>query len=351
MRGQRTCVVLGAGASYAYDNGDDRLPLQRGFFEHIRYYCHPPIRDLMTPATSRNFNSFAVRFLGGSAEDPWAEVSNNKAGPNNNLGLEEAYRRVFESEISESDKALVVESLSTILYTTIAAIVIERSNPARICRYHRRLAELLEPGDVVVSFNYDCLIDDALMHLSPHWFPSTGYGVPIEAIWGYVPDEKQAPRESKITLLHPHGSILFRTDWSPMDEGRGPPAILLLGVNVGLQVLSTPTSSLVRQPEGDYVLRPAIRVPAPVSWERGTDPAGRVSPRTKRERRREKLHPSLCALNRWLCTRRLRRSRRISARWRRSGRERWRTQNASTLSGTRFLRSTSTYPICSHSNR
>jgi len=268
VRGRRTCIVLGAGASHAYEEGPDRLPLQRGFFEYLRYYClTPPLRGLIGAAPCRNFNSFAIRFFGGSAGDPWCELSNNTTGPNNTLGLEEAYRRILESDISEADKRVTVESLNWILYTTIAAIVIERSNSEKICRYHRRLAELLEPGDVVISFNYDCLIDDAMMYWCPFWYPRTGYGVPIEAIWGWVPVNKREQQESGVFLLHPHGSILFRTDWSMASNQGGIPTILLLGLEAGFQKLSAPTAILVRQPDGEYDLRAGISVPAPVSWD------------------------------------------------------------------------------------
>lgn len=47
------------------------------------------------------------------------------------------------------------------------------------CRYHRRIAASLRAGDHVISFNYDCVIDDALRREGrSRWSAHTGYDFP-----------------------------------------------------------------------------------------------------------------------------------------------------------------------------
>jgi hypothetical protein len=77
------------------------------------------------------------------------------------------------------------------------------------CEFHQTLASTLESGDSVISFNYDCLIDEALRsNGGRRWDPERGYGLDLSEgadfwkQWGGGPDAKKP-----IKLLKLHGSL------------------------------------------------------------------------------------------------------------------------------------------------
>lgn len=75
------------------------------------------------------------------------------------------------------------------------------------CRYHEKLALRLMPGDAVISFNYDTIMDRALKNTGG-WDYSDGYGISFNPRGRRgcceVPQLKTADR---VLLLKPHGSL------------------------------------------------------------------------------------------------------------------------------------------------
>lgn len=84
---------------------------------------------------------------------------------------------------------------------------------AQKCDYHRVLVEALRAGDSIISFNYDCLIDQTLAdhgRTYGRWDPGVSYGYPVtggEQFWGGRPTSRI---ERPIRLLKPHGSLNWR---------------------------------------------------------------------------------------------------------------------------------------------
>lgn len=78
------------------------------------------------------------------------------------------------------------------------------------CSYHRTLARSLRPGDTVISFNYDCIMDMALRQESgKRWDASAGYGVQVEEgadLW-HDHSGRGAYAKVPIKLLKVHGSL------------------------------------------------------------------------------------------------------------------------------------------------
>jgi len=73
------------------------------------------------------------------------------------------------------------------------------------CRKHQTLARRMKTGDVVLSFNYDILIDNALLSLgkiTDYTYRMDFFKVNHEGRWANL-DEKQ----SEVTLLKLHGSL------------------------------------------------------------------------------------------------------------------------------------------------
>lgn len=82
------------------------------------------------------------------------------------------------------------------------------------CQYHKSLVSHLAPGDVVISFNYDTIMDHAL-HSLGSWNYSEGYGVSFNPeVSSHVSHKRYGccempgmKMEDRILLLKPHGSL------------------------------------------------------------------------------------------------------------------------------------------------
>jgi len=92
------------------------------------------------------------------------------------------------------------------------------------CGYHRALAQALRPKDTVITFNYDCVMDDALRRWAPgHWSAQYGYCFPNPGrVQGHeVWSAKDPPTEQNrtVNLLKLHGSL----NWRPLPESDSAP--------------------------------------------------------------------------------------------------------------------------------
>ena len=90
------------------------------------------------------------------------------------------------------------------------------------CAYHRRLANWLAPGDVVISFNYDLLIDRALRETG-RWLPEDGYRLSFHKIGSRKGKDMEwrdpSDSRSDVSLLKLHGSLNWlypRTPWETL---------------------------------------------------------------------------------------------------------------------------------------
>jgi hypothetical protein len=99
------------------------------------------------------------------------------------------------------------------------AAVLEASTDEAIrakdgCTRHRNLVNYLKPRDTIISFNYDCVMDDALRREGDNkWSARYGYAFSRPSRVAEIGDKHWSPntpapnRESTIYLLKPHGSI------------------------------------------------------------------------------------------------------------------------------------------------
>jgi hypothetical protein len=115
----------------------------------------------------------------------------------------------FHEEFHVSRGRILREPRRTIdhFYRVLPA-VLARSITAS-CAHHELLASFLESGDAVISFNYDCLMDEALKSDGgKRWNPHTGYGFQAASgakawkQWVGGPDVVRP-----IRLLKLHGSL------------------------------------------------------------------------------------------------------------------------------------------------
>lgn len=190
-------VLLGAGASrgasFAADGIGALPPLDADFFHQLERLPRrsPGQRDLLSflarefgPAGNRSMESVFSQLI---ASDEISGLPQRRPGPHI-----QSYRQAAD---------WFFEAITELLGETCAN---------RHCRFHESLVRRLRPGDALISFNYDCVIDAALAtHATAYgrWDPSRGYGVPISVgvqYWGGTPAVHQ---ERPIRLLKPHGSL------------------------------------------------------------------------------------------------------------------------------------------------
>lgn len=78
----------------------------------------------------------------------------------------------------------------------------------RMSQWHelRALGERLEPGDIVITFNYDATLERVLLERGV-WSPGNGYG--FELVFQQSSDDTSPVRipHSQITVLHLHGAV------------------------------------------------------------------------------------------------------------------------------------------------
>lgn len=165
-------------------------------------------------------------------------------------GLEATFSKVAAAGQAEAD--LYTRGIELTLFHRMRAL--EATNVAVHIRY---LAHHLKPGDVVLTFNYDPILETALQLLPPaggtYWHPSDGYGLTFEAI-GADPDPGTRP--STAELLKLHGSM----NWlAPIDAPPRVPFKLLRILPNSLRG----AGFVVRRDDQGTAMRPVIVPPRP----------------------------------------------------------------------------------------
>jgi len=223
----KTVYILGAGASHAYDRSiyGVRPPLARDFFKayhelpttapeldvggfEVRvgaivnfvrdHYDIPPHAFYMF---DEDIEQFLVRL------DDVIEDFKNKARKRGGLKGKDV-GDLWEAQRARFDLLLL---FSRVLIDT---------TDGQPCPYHGLLAANLAPGDVVIDFNWDTLVDRAL-YANDRWFPDTGYGIGFDAI---MDGEWRVPnngRASDWDLLKLHGSINWLISYPGLDPSTG----------------------------------------------------------------------------------------------------------------------------------
>ena len=84
------------------------------------------------------------------------------------------------------------------------------------CDYHQKLVEMMKPRDAIITFNYDCLIDETLrQHGAGKWNPRYGYGLNLGKGRGNLVGYKEwtpsisITKDKTISLYKLHGSLHF----------------------------------------------------------------------------------------------------------------------------------------------
>ena len=228
-----TVYILGAGASYISPAPEAKLPLQKGFFAHVEASNFIPQKMVLESFMQRPLLDWILRNGYGKPYDPDSRLTNDF-----NINLEEFYTEIEnDSKINSVERVEILKILDRIIFEIIAfPIVALRNEPEKACPNHKALVNLIKTGDTIVNFNYDCLMDDALLHFCPYWHPVTGHGFNFNDLFGGAPPEKAKIYQSQVLLLKPHGSVTFRYKVKNENET----LIRLVGLTGGIQPLPMP---------------------------------------------------------------------------------------------------------------
>jgi hypothetical protein len=230
-----TVYVLGAGASHSSDAPDVRMPLQRGFFATLaRSGFGPLLAELYHLLGYGRFGLWFQNHGYGTANHPAGRLLSDEE-----VSIEDLYEEIENDRgLDSNERDTCLEAMDHVVFKSLSMpVMMMRKHANRQCSLHRALAEMLVAGDTVVSFNYDCLIDDALQHFCQLWHPLTGYGFRFEdAVGGMLPNKADI-FESQVTLLKPHGSVTLRCRYKAEDTGM---EIMLVGMSMGIDPLNLP---------------------------------------------------------------------------------------------------------------
>jgi hypothetical protein len=143
-------IVLGAGASFGSPAPQQRIPMQRSFFRALKI-APPPLCVALLPATWPPLSDCLLAEGLGDASDLAAPI-NSEA-----LNLEDVYAWLETSRAVPTErKAEALRQLDQVAFQAVSMPVAPLRNHAQAsCPQHRALAQSLQPGDVVLSFNYD----------------------------------------------------------------------------------------------------------------------------------------------------------------------------------------------------
>ena len=208
----RSVIILGAGATRGanFDAGRApwiKPPLDADFFEQVQRLQESHHQD---------------------AAEKLSDIARRHFGAPQSVGLEDflnfatATDTARQSTIPAPPAPLPEQDSSMQLFRRLLPALFASARPARAgehrqewyvhpCAYHTTIAKNLRPGDAIISFNYDCLMDDTLRRECPGWSARDGYGV--EAPVGYRDWSPQGTTEgapSCVHLLKMHGSLNWR---------------------------------------------------------------------------------------------------------------------------------------------
>lgn len=191
-------LILGAGASHGHGvKSEIRPPLAKGFFDAREYLpvlnTYEPLIKYIKQNTSFDSNDDCL-----DIEDVFSQIE-----PLWRLhGLKDmdfdTIRKLFGEPFLYISPPVLLHALIVDMITVTTWWLTKGT-----CPYHSFIAKnWLGEGDTVISFNYDLLMDLALLRNNV-WHPSTGYGW-----WNpNVISSKKDEEASKITLLKLHGSV------------------------------------------------------------------------------------------------------------------------------------------------
>jgi hypothetical protein len=206
-------LLLGAGASKAYGDSPTgvRMPIATDFFETFEKL---PISD--NPWALREALFEYLHFVKGV--DPYSYL---KSGIDIEQLHSEIEEWIFESKKDEKpfERVAKFRPYNELVFIFAAAINEIQNGP--ISKAHASIAARLRDEDVVITFNWDTLMDRALASTG-NWSTDSGYGFLPKSIYrdGWTAPKRNEGNSSGPRLIKLHGSTNWLTSHPIYPDGR-----------------------------------------------------------------------------------------------------------------------------------
>ena len=219
-RSKTTVLVLGAGATRACSFVDPcerpcLPPLNQDFFTQLQRVPDDKHQDDIKAIIKDVIHLFGVNFA-VTLEDVFSTVEHT-IRMLSVTRKQRAYKK-------KADLQAIRDRLMSAIAIVLEASLAERSSDghakqtARACGHHAKfVTNILQKKDHIISFNYDCMIDDALAkHGDGKWNPRYGYGFNLGPRGAnLIGDNAWTPKKpaaitSTIHLHKLHGSLHFK---------------------------------------------------------------------------------------------------------------------------------------------
>jgi hypothetical protein len=211
--------VIGAGAtrgaSFVDATKSPCLPfLDRDFFTQLQRIRNPKHQRLVKAVMKD-----AVDLFGSNFEVTMESMFTTLEHTIRMLGTTGENRAFNKKELKEKRDRLEQAIAATLEEAlTIGDEEGHSTQNLKECEFHDCLVkDILEPGDEIISFNYDCVIDDSLKRNGNNkWNPRYGYGFYLGAKGSRLTGDKHwtptdaATREKTLHLPKLHGSLHFQ---------------------------------------------------------------------------------------------------------------------------------------------
>lgn len=211
-------IVLGAGATRACSFVDPAEwsclpPLNKDFFTQLQRVPDTKHQGLIKEVLKDVISLFGMNFF-VTLEDVFSTLEHT-IRMISVTGRERAYKK--------NDLMKMRARLMSAIAVVLEASLVERREGGRAaqtprkCSHHEELVKrVLRPGDHIVSFNYDCVIDYALKERGEKkWNPRYGYGLPLGPRGARLTGDRHwapgtpAGKGDTIHLHKLHGSLHF----------------------------------------------------------------------------------------------------------------------------------------------
>ena len=200
--------IFGAGASCTYSGSESGVnpPLANNFFEAYEKLAitDPNVKvGSFINYVSETRNGDFSKVFKENIEDFLSEVDSQIEGLVLNA-KSSAERVSMENRVRLMELSLVYDQI-----VLLFAFVLNTIQNGEVSSQYSRLVQNLDLDDVLITFNWDTLLDRALHH-SGKWFLGDGYGLDFKL---HFKDEwkivESSPKKSENLLLKLHGS----TNW------------------------------------------------------------------------------------------------------------------------------------------
>jgi SIR2-like domain len=205
-------IILGAGATRGASFVQDapcKPPLDSDFFTQLQRVRQGKHRALVDKVVQDAIELFGVNFK-ATLETAFTTLEHTR-NIITTTGETKSFKR---SQLSEKRDRLL-QALAAVFEESLC---VAHSHRMKRCSFHDALVHMLREGDTIISFNYDCTIDDSLRRLGQaKWNPRYGYVLPLGKGHKVLPGEEhwsatgeRVEKRRTIRLLKLHGSMHFK---------------------------------------------------------------------------------------------------------------------------------------------